>query len=114
MCDNDMSIASNVICGLRLIGMVSGGYIGYRYGDRAKKYCCDKFPVIKRYHTDYVSSHFKKSQLSENTMFNMIGSFTGILGGFYAWPVAIPVMIYRTAEDYPQEIKKIKDAINGK
>ena len=110
MCD-EMSLASNIMCGLKIAGMISGGYIGYRYGDKMKNWCCDNIPTFKRYHSQYIPHHFKKSQISESTMFNLVGGFSGVLGGFYLWPVAIPVVMYHVAEDYPDEIKKIRKFI---
>lgn len=106
-----MSLASNILCGLKLIGMASGGYIGYMYGDRVKKWCCDNSSTAKQYHETYISKHFKKSQIPEKTMFDLVGCLSGVLGGFYIWPVSIPVMIFRIAEDYPNEIKKFKKFI---
>lgn len=110
MCE-EMSLAMNIISGLKIAGMISGGYTGYQYGDDLKKWVCCSFPSIKRYHNEYVSVKFKKSQIRENTLFNLIGCFSGILGGFYIWPVSIPIMIYQMAEDYPDEIKKLKKFI---
>lgn len=107
MCE-DMSIATNLICGLRLAGMISGSYLGYRYGDKIKTWCCG-FPSVGHYHKEYIYKHFKKSQIPENTMFNLIGCFSGILGGFYAWPLSIPMMFYQVAEDNPDEFKKLKN-----
>lgn len=106
-----MSIAENLICCLKIAGMVSGGYVGYCYGSKVKQWSCKRFPLLKKYNDTYIVDSFKDSQLSEDTTFNMIGSLTGVLGGFYAWPVAIPMMVYRVSEDYPEEIEKIKKFI---
>ena len=112
MCE-EMSLAVNILCGLKLVGMASGGYIGYRYGDRMKNWCCSTFPRVDYYSKEYIDPHFKKSQVSEETVFNLIGCLSGVLSGFYAWPVSIPVAIYRVVEDYPEEMKKIKELIKN-
>lgn len=109
----EMSFASNIMCMLRIAGMISGGYIGYRYGDQMKNWCCNNIPTFKHYHNQYIPHHFKKSQISEPTMFNLVGGFSGILGGYYGWPIAVPILIYHIAEDYPDEIKKIKKFIKN-
>lgn len=104
-------VATTILTGLKLTGMISGSYVGYRYGDCIKKWCCERSQRINDYHKEYVYYRFKKSQIRENTIFNMIGCFTGILGGYYIWPIFIPIMIYQIAEDYPDEFKKIKKFI---
>lgn len=106
-----MSLAVNILNVLKITGMISGGYIGYRYGDKMKNWCCNNIPTIRHYHSRYIPQHFKKSQISELTMFNLIGGFSGVLVGFYLWPIAVPVTLYNLAEDYPDEIKKIKKYI---
>lgn len=97
-----------IISGLELVGMVSGGYIGYRYGNRSKDYVCKKYPVAERYRKEYISDKFKKSQISEPTMFNMVGSLMGMLGGAKAWFFVIPALTYQIAEDYPDKYKEVK------
>jgi hypothetical protein len=106
-----MSLASNIICGLKLSGLISGGYIGYRYGDKMKNLLCNNISTIKYYHSYYISSHFKRSQISESTMFNLIGGFSGVLIGYHIFPISIPLFLYICAEDYPEEFKKIKKFI---
>jgi hypothetical protein len=113
MCE-EMSIALNILHGLKLTGLVSVGYIGYRYGDVAKKWCCKNIPKFGSFHKDHIETIFTTSQTTEKTTFNLVGLFSGILTGFYIWPIAIPSMVYQISEDYPEEIKKIKKGLNLK
>jgi hypothetical protein len=110
MCD-EMTLAANIIGTLKLTGMVSGGYLGYCYGNKLKKWCCDTFPTVNHYNNEYISKSLKKSQLSEETMFGLFGCFSGILIGFNIWPVSIPVTINKVVNDYPKEFTKIKKFI---
>jgi len=98
-----------IIAGLEIAGMVSGGYIGYRYGDRMKTYCCNKAPLIEKFRKDYVNDRFKNSQVSESGMFNMVGSLTGVYLGSKFWFISIPIIAYHVAEEYPEEYKKLKN-----
>jgi len=107
-----MSFATSIISGLELIGMASGGYIGYKYGNRVKTECCKKYPIVEKYRKDYVADKFKKSQISEETMFNMIGSLVGVFGGYKVWFVVIPLLAYQVTEEYPEEYKKFKKFIS--
>lgn len=109
-----MSLSTSIISSLELIGMASGGYIGYKYGNKMKDIGCKKYPILEKYRKDYISDRFKKSQISEETMFNMIGSLVGVFGGYKIWFVAIPVLAYQATEDYPEEYKKIKTFLSKK
>lgn len=109
-----MSLSISIISGLELFGMVSGGYIGYKYGNQMKDMCCKKYPVVDKFRKDYIVNRFKTSQISETTMFNMIGSLVGVFGGYRIWFVTIPVIVYQLTEDYPEEYKKIKKFVSKK
>lgn len=109
-----MSYATSIISGLELIGMISGSYIGYRYGNIIKESCCKKYPVIEKYRKEYLSEKFKKSQISETTMFNMVGSLIGVLSGYKVWFITIPILACQITEDYPDEYKKFKKFISSK
>lgn len=109
-----MSYATSIIAGLELLGMASGGYIGYKYGNKVKESCCKRYPVIESYRKDYISDKFKKSQISETTMFNMVGSLVCVFGGYKAWFVTIPILLYHVTEEYPEEYKKFKTLISKK
>lgn len=109
-----MSISTGIISSLELLGMVSGGYIGYKYGNQIKDSICKKYPVAEKFRKDYIVNRFKNSQISETTMFNMVGSFIGIFGGYRVWFVTIPLLAYQLSEDFPEEYKKIKKFTNKK
>lgn len=109
-----MSYATSIISGLELIGMVSGGYIGFKYGNFLKEECCKKFPTIDYYRKEYISPRFKNSKISENTMFNMFGTFLGIFGGYKLWFFSIPIMGGKTINDNPEEYDKIKKFLSKK
>lgn len=109
-----MSYAMSIIAGLELLGMASGGYVGYKYGNKVKESCCKKYPIAERYRKDYIADKFKKSQISETTMFNMVGSFVGVFGGYKAWFIAIPILAYQVTEEYPEEYKRFKKFISKK
>lgn len=109
-----MSYAIGIISGLEIIGMISGAYVGYKYGNKVKDSCCKNYPVVERYRKDYIVDKFKKSQISEETMFNMIGSLVCVFGGYKAWFIAIPVLTYQVIEEYPEEYKKFKNFISKK
>jgi hypothetical protein len=106
-----MSLASNILCGFKIIGMTSGGYIGYKYGNEFKKWCYKNSTFINRYYNLYLSGKFRGSQIPESMLFNLIGCLSGVLIGFYIWPVSIPVSISSIADDYPEEFKKIRKFI---
>jgi hypothetical protein len=110
MCEN-ISLATKIIYNLQLIGLISGGYIGYRYGYKIKNLCCDTFSTFKFYYDKYIVNKFESSQISENTTFNLIGCCFGLLGGFYAYPFIIPITIFQLAEDYPTTFNNLKDYI---
>ena len=103
-----MSLSLNIIYGLELAGIVSGCYVGYKYGDVLKKTVCHKYPFVEKYRRDYLEDKFKHSQISEKNMFDMIGAFSGILLGYRGWFITIPILVYKASEDYPDEVVKIK------
>ena len=106
-----MAIANNIINYLRLSGIVSGGYMGFVYGNRVKDWVCDNSQTMKYYHNQYVLNQFNKSHMSEETLFNLIGCFSGIICGHKFWPIVVPIALYRLSDEYPDEIENIKRLI---
>ena len=92
-------LATSIINSLHLLGLTSGGYIGYKYGNKTKEYTLKTFPIINRYYSEYIKTcNFK--HISEPVMCNVFGSFVGIGLGYWAWQIAIPVTIYNLSNDY--------------
>ncbi len=104
--------ASSIIGALKLSGMASGAFIGSKYGNTVKVYVFNKFPAFKSsFENHFPAKSFKKTKFTEESMFNMIGSFGGIAIGYYAWPLAIPVTIVYLSKEYSSEIDKVKKYI---
>lgn len=103
-----MSIDSNIISTLRMCGILSGAYLGCRYGDDIKKWSISSSPTIKRYHGLYISPFFRNSKLTESQMFKMTGCLSGVMCGFYGWILTIPAYVYVFCEDNPDIIEWIK------
>ena len=106
-----MSLPQTIIYSFELFGMISGSYVGWRYGNKTKKSICSQFSPIEKYRRDTIEPRFKGSQISEEKAFNVFGVFFGIFIGYRAWFITIPMSLFQLAEDYPLEFKKIKDCI---
>lgn len=121
MCDDSM--AALIVNNLRLTGIVAGGYIGWKYGNRVKNVVCEWSPTINYYHDKYIKSYFnekpsdkstsgwfpskKESFIGESHTFNMIGCMSGIAFGYYAWPIVVPVAVHRIVNDNHETINNL-------
>ena len=109
-----MSLAITIKNYIQFLGLLSGSYVGYKYGNTIKEVCCKKSSLLDSYKKTYISSFFKNKDISENLFFNLSGSITGALTGIYLSPIYIPITLYTLSVEYPEEIKKIKKFINNK
>ena len=99
---------SVILSSLQTIGLLSGGFIGYKNGFIYKKNLCIN-SFIKKYDDLYIKQNFNKNTISENTFYNCIGLFSGIVVGYYIYPIIIPTMIFQLYQLYPDEINKLKN-----
>ena len=97
-----------IISSLQTIGLLSGAFIGYKNGFIYKNKLCSNI-VIKKYEELYIKPNFNDKSISENVFYNSVGLFSGIVVGYYIYPIIIPTMIYQLYQIYPDEINKLKD-----
>jgi hypothetical protein len=83
-----------IISSLKTLGILSGAFIGYKYGFVYKTHLCSN-PFFKNYDDLYINTHFTDDTLPESIFYNSIGLFTGIMVGYYIYPIVIPTMIYQ-------------------
>lgn len=102
-------IDKQIFTTLRFLGMISGGYIGTKYGTKFKLWYCHQFPILDYYHKTFITPHFKKSILTEENIYCLTGCLSGTMCGYYLWPITIPILIFKLSGDYPEQTKKIKD-----
>lgn len=89
-----VSLPEQIINGLRLTGMISGSYLGFKYGNNIKDYCISNYPSCKNIHDKFIKNNLKKGKINEYKMFSILGSMYGIIGGYYMWPITISGMIF--------------------
>ena len=91
-------MAETMLGALKLAGMVSGAYVGYKYGNEAKNQCL-KYPLFKQYYGDYAGKYLSKSKMTEKNFCNLTGALVLTLVGYNAWFLMIPVATYKIIED---------------
>ena len=99
---------SFIISSLKMIGLCSGGYIGYMQGFIYKNKLCSN-AIIKKYDDWFINSYFNENTMSENVFYNYIGLFSGVCIGYYIYPIIIPTMLFHLYNI--DEIKKYIDNI---
>lgn len=85
---------SFILSSLKTIGLFSGGFIGYKYGFIYKTSICST-DLFKKYDDLYINPNFNDTTMPEMTFYNCIGLFSGIIIGYYIYPIVIPSMIYQ-------------------
>jgi hypothetical protein len=95
-----MSIADGIIGILKLVGMASGAFIGYKYGDKLQKYCFNQFPVARTYHDKFMSHQLKRSKITDSQFAKGTGMLVGTCIGYPLFVATIPVGICIAIGDY--------------
>lgn len=95
-------LADTIISFLKLSGLASGGYLGFRYGNDLRRWGYSK--LTPQYRFIFPSS----KNVSETEFTSLIGMFSGVLIGYYLWMLTIPGGIYVMDSDHPQILKEIK------
>jgi len=93
-----------IISSLKTIGLFSGAFVGYKYGFIYKTHLCTN-SLFKNYDDLYLNPNFTAETLPEDIFYNCIGLFSGLLIGYYMYPVMIPTMMYQL---YNIDINKFK------
>jgi hypothetical protein len=94
-----MSLADSAMGTLKLIGMLSGAYLGYKYGYVAKTHLCKNYPTVDAYHKEYVAKYIDKSKITDKNFSNLTCSLGMTLVGYHAWPIVIAAATYKIMED---------------
>lgn len=94
---------SIILSGLKTIGLFSGAYIGYKHGFIYKNNLSSN-DFFKKYDDLYINPNFNANTMPETTFYNCIGLFSGILVGYYAYPIIIPMMLYQLYDMDPKSI----------
>lgn len=98
---------SIILSSLQTIGLVAGAFIGYNHGFIYKTNLCNNV-LLKKYDDLYMNPNFNESTMSEKAFYNCIGLFSGLIVGYYVYPIMIPSMIYKIYEIYPDEINQLQ------
>ena len=96
---------SIILSSFKTIGLFSGAFIGYNYGFIYKTNVCSN-DFLKKYDDLYINPNFNETTMPETTFYNCIGLFTGMIIGYYIYPIVIPTMIYQLHN--MDEIKRMK------
>ena len=97
-----------ILSSLQTIGLLSGAYVGYKHGFTYKTNICANV-FLKKYDDLYINPNFNDKTMSEQTFYDCIGLFSGIVVGYYIYPIVIPTMIFQLYQVYPDEINKLKN-----
>jgi hypothetical protein len=98
---------SFIISSLQTIGLFSGAYVGYKHGFIYKTSMCGN-SFFKKYDDLYINPNFNDTTMSENTFYDCIGLFSGLIAGYYLYPIMIPTMLYHLQQLYPDQINQLK------
>lgn len=98
---------SFILSSLQTIGLLSGAFIGYSHGFIYKTNLCTNV-FIKKYDDLYINVNFNENTMSEKSFYDCVGLFSGLIIGYYVYPVMIPSMIFQIYKSYPDEINQIK------
>lgn len=90
-------MADKLIHLLKIIGTISGGYIGYKYGTQIKDKVYNLNPKIK----ENVVLFLKDTDIPEDTFFKSSTGMFGIGVGYSLWYVSIPIGTVMVLKDYP-------------
>lgn len=96
-----------IISNLKLLGMIGGSYVGYRYGDIAFTKTCEKYPLI---FDRFKNIFYFGDNISQSQALKMSGGLVGIGIGYSLWFITIPSSLVTLSNDYPENFKKFKDS----
>jgi hypothetical protein len=85
-------VAKNLISGFEICGLVSGGYIGYSYGNIIKCSVLKYSPTLNNFYNNNVVNKFGK--FPEPMFWNLVGGLGGMCTSWYlnGWILFIPII----------------------